>query len=303
MPSLAQSLGYEGPTGVFVTPLASVASSESGGFGKPVTAFHYLNGGSVIGNYYTISVTEGAFRRFEFGYTTELQEQGSDHINSVNLSPLWNGTMSILHGKANILPENAFHTKWVPAISIGAIGRFNDNNVGDGSNSAALHKALSITNGTQTTTNADIYLVGTKVVTQVTPKVPWLISAGVKGTDAVLWGIGGNSPNFEARAFGAFGLVFTGPAKSTIILATEIAQQPQRIAVTLEDTRRKVGIFDIPTSEVYAVRVVPFHRYKLNADFGVLQAAGKIGASPTLPSVPVNLNARARFAFGLSYAF
>ena len=129
-----------------------------------------------------------------------------------------------------------------------------------------------------------------------------LLSGGVRGTNAVLWGLGGNSVDFEARAFGAAAFVFTGPAKSTIILASEVAQQPRHLAVTLDDGK-KVGVFDIPTSMGYAIRVVPFHRYKLNADFGVLQAGGKIGASPTLPSVPVDLNARARFAMGLSYAF
>ena len=300
--SEAQDLGYEGPTGVFVTPLASVAPSESHGFGHPVVAYHFLNGGDVIGNYSTVSVTDGAFKRIEFGYTAELQKQGDDHTNPVNLAPLWTETMHIVHGKANLIPENAFHTKWVPAISVGAIGRFHDNNVGDGTNSAALHDALSITNGVQTSKNADVYLVGTKVVTQFIPKVPVLLSGGVRGTDAVFWGIAGNSPNFEARGFGAAAFVITGPAKSTVILAAEVAQQPRHIAVTLNNGQ-KVGIFDIPTSEVYAVRVVPFHRYKFNADFGVLQAAGHIGASPTLPSVPVDLNARARFAMGLSYGF
>jgi hypothetical protein len=300
--SHGQSLGYEGPTGIFVTPVASVAPSEGNGFGKPVGAYHFLNGGSVIGNYSTISVTEGAFKRIEFGYTAELQKQGDDHTNAVNLAPLWTDTMHIVHGKVNVIRENAWSTKWVPAISVGAIGRFNDNNVGGGTNSAALHRALGITNGIQTSKNADVYLVGTKVVTQFIPKVPVLLSGGVRGTNAVLWGLGGNSVDFEARAFGAAAFVFTGPAKSTIILAAEVAQQPKHIAVTL-DNGQKVGIFDIPTSEVYAVRILPFHRYKLNADFGVLQAAGHIGASPTLPSVPVNLNARARFAMGLSYAF
>jgi Protein of unknown function (DUF3034) len=299
----AQSLGYEGPTGVFVTPLASTAASPANGFGKPSVSYHFLNGGNVIGNYSTVSITEGVAKRFEFGYTAEFEAAGSDTTNAVNLSPLWNDTMSIVHGKANLIPENAGKTKWAPAISVGAIGRFNDNNVGDGSNSAALHSALGITNGSQTTTNADFYLVGTKVVTQITKKVPWLLSGGVRGTNASLWGLGGNAPDYSARAFGALAWVFTGPGKSTIILASEVAQQPQHILVTLAGSNTKAGIFDIPTSEVYAVRVVPSPKTKLNFDFGVLQAAVNIGASPTLPSVDVNLKARARVAFALSYGF
>lgn len=299
----AQSLGYEGPTGVFVTPLASTAASPANGFGKPSVSFHFLNGGDVLGNFSTVSITEGVAKRFEFGYTAEFHSEGSDGTNAVNLSPLWTGTMSIVHGKANIIPENAGKTKWVPAVSVGAIGRFNDNNVGDGTNSAALHSALSITNGTQTKSNADFYIVGTKVVTQITKKVPWLLNFGVRGTNASLWGLGGNAPDYSARAFGAIAWVFTGPGKSTIILASEVAQQPQHLLVTLSGSNTKVGVFDIPTSEVYAVRVVPSPKTKLNLDFGVLQAAGNIGASPTLPSVDVNLKARARIAFALSYGF
>jgi hypothetical protein len=300
--SEAQSLGYEGPTGVFVTPLASTAASPAHGFGKPVVAYHFLNGGPVIGNYSTVSITEGVAKRAEFGYTAEIHAGGNDTVNGANLSPLWTGTMSIVHGKVNVVSENAGKTKWVPAISVGAIGRFNDNNVGDGKNSAALHTALSITSGTQSTTNADFYVVGTKVVTQITKKVPWLLSAGVRGTNASLWGLGGNAPDYSARAFGALAWVFTGPGKSTIILASEVAQQPKTVLVTL-DSGAKAGIFSIPTSEVYAVRVVPSPKCKLNVDFGVLQAAGHIGASPTLPSVPVNLDARARVAFAVSYGF
>ncbi len=298
----AQSLGWEGPTGVFVTPLASTAASPANGLGRPVVAYHFLNGGEVIGNYSTISITEGVAKRFEFGYTAEVHAGGEDKTNAADLSPLWTGTMSIVHGKANVIAENAGHTKWVPAISVGAIGRFNDNNVGDGKNSEALHAALSITNGTQTSTNADFYLVGTKVVTQWTKKVPWLLSAGVRGTNASLWGLGGNAPDYSARAFGALAWVFPGPKKSAIILASEVAQQPQHVLVTLTNGT-KAGVLDIPTSEVYAVRVVPHTKAKWNVDFGVLQAAGNVGASPTLPAVPVNLKARARVAFAVSYGF
>jgi len=299
----AQSLGYEGPTGVFVTPLASTAASPAKGLGTPVIAYHFLNGGKVIGNYSTVSITEGIAKHLEVGYTSEIHAGGNDNVNAVNLSPLWTGNINIVHAKANFVAENAGKTKWVPALSLGFIGRFSDNNVGDGINSDGLHTALSISSGVQTTKNADLYLVGTKVVTQITKKVPWLFNFGVRGTNASLWGLGGNAPNMTARGFGAIAWVFTGPGKSTIILASEVAQQPKNVQVTLANGIDKAGIFSIPTSEVYAVRVLPSPKCKLNIDFGVLQAAGRIGASPTLPSVPVNLDARARVAFALSYGF
>lgn len=48
-PSHAQALGWEGETGLFVTPLAYTASSETQKF-HPVVAYHYINGGPVIGS-------------------------------------------------------------------------------------------------------------------------------------------------------------------------------------------------------------------------------------------------------------
>jgi hypothetical protein len=276
--SQAQSLGYEGPTGVFVTPLAATAASPANGAGHPVIAYHVLAGGPVIGTWNTVSITEGFAKRFEFGYTREDHAAG----NTAGLSPLWTDGLNIFHGKANIVPENAGKTKWVPAISVGGIARTNDSNVFNGANG-------------QSKTNGDIYVVATKVVTQIEKKVPILLNAGVRGTNSSLWGLGGNAPDFSARAFGAVAFVFTGPGKSTIILASEAAQQPQTIKSTSK-TGVTSGNFDIPTSIDYAVRVVPSPKHKLNIDFGILQAAGNIAPG-------VNLKARARAAFGISYGF
>jgi hypothetical protein len=274
----AQSLGYEGPTGVFVTPLASTAASPANGAGHPVIAYHVVVGGPVLGVFNTVSITEGFAKRFEVGYTREDHEAGTNAA----LSPLWDSGFNIVHGKANIVPENAFKTKWVPALSIGGIARINDTMLFDGANG-------------QSKTNGDVYLVGTKVITQISKKVPVLLSGGVRGTDASLWGLGGNAPDFKARGFGTLAFVVTGPGKSTIILASEVAQQPQQIKTT-NSSGVSSGVFDIPTSEVYAVRILPCPKHKLNIDAGVLHAAGNIGGG-------VNLNARARVAFGVSYGF
>jgi hypothetical protein len=127
----------------------------------------------------------------------------------------------------------------------------------------------------------------------------------VRGTNSSLWGLGGNAPDFSARAFGALAFVFTGPGKSTIILASEVAQQPQTIKLT-DASGTTSAAFDIPTSIDYAVRVVPSPKHKLNIDFGILQAAGVIETIPATDSTAisyVNLKARARAAFGISYGF
>ena len=273
----AQSLGYEGPTGVFVTPLAATSASPATGFGKPSISYHVLAGGPVIGTWNTVSLTEGFAKRFEVGYTRQDHAAG----NNTTLSPLWTDGLNIFHGKARIVDENAGKTKWVPGIALGGIVRTNDSNVGDGANG-------------QTKNNADIYVVATKIVTQTKP-VPLVLNVGLRGTNASLWGLGGNAPEFSARAFGALGFVFKGPAKGTIILASEVAQQPQRVKFT-SSTGVTTSALDIPISIDYAVRYVPSPKHKINVDAGILQAAG--GVAPG-----VDLKARARFAFGVSYGF
>ena len=280
--STAQSLGYEGPTGVFVTPLAYTSASPANGLGKPSVSYHFLAAGNVVGDFSTVSITEGFAKRFEFGYTSEIHAAGSS-----DLTPLWNGDLSIVHGKADILPENYGKHPWVPAISVGVIGRFNDNYVGDGTNTV-------FGNGTQTTRNADFYLVGTKIISQISKKVPVLISGGLRGTDAVLWGLGGNAPNYSAKGFGAAALVFTGPGKSNIIVGAEVSEQPQQVLIH-KTIAVPTSSIDIPTSTVFAARIVPLPERKFNIDVGVLHA-GEGGNNSVL-------NLRYRAAFGLSYAF
>src|ERR1022692_3588793 len=174
-PLHAQALGWEGETGVFVTPLAYTASSETQKF-HPVVAYHFLDLGPVIG---------------------ELNE------TSIELGI----------GKVNLLPENYRKTKWVPAISTGFIARPNVRNVGNWVEQSSSNPA---TVGGKA--NADFYAVASKVVP--TKPGPILLSAGVRGTDAELWGMGGNAPDWQARAFGAVAFVFKLPGKSTLILAS-----------------------------------------------------------------------------------
>ena len=317
----AQSLGYEGPTGIFVTPLALTAASPAKGVGVPSVSYHFLAGGPIIGDFSTVSVTVGFAKRFEIGYTREIHNEtgGSQAALAPALTPLWNSGLDIVHAKANITPK--FLSK-VGVFSVGGIYRSGDE---IGVNINALAGALIAKDGitpvyaTQKTANGDIYLVGTKVITQVSKKLPILASVGVRGTNASLWGLGGNAPGFEGKVFGSVAFVITGPGKSTIIPAFEISEQPQHIssatATATLGSAKAATLFDIPTSEVYAVRIVPFAKKKLNIDAGVLHAGGYIdnpllnevitGNFKTGPTAAgkVDLNMRARVAFGLSYGF
>jgi hypothetical protein len=285
--AFAQGLNWEGQTGALLTPFAYTAASPASKFGKPEVAFHYLNTGNVIGNDYQLSITEGVAKRFEFGYTQAFSSTGTS-----DLSPLFSNGFSELHGKVTIVDENADKTKWVPAIAVGAIGRFGAQRV--------TYYTTPQTLGS-TDKNGDFYIVATKTVTQV-KGFPFVLSFGEKVTNASVMGIAGNAGNasnadqrWQGRLFGAAAFVVKGPAKSSLIFGSEAVQQPRYVqglnsALNVNAT--------IPTSLSYFVRVVPhIEGSPLQVDLGVVQAAGRI-----VPGA-INLNARARVGMGVSYHF
>ena len=102
-------------------------------------------------------------------------------------------------------------------------------------------------------------------------------------------GIAGNASAWQGRLFGAAAFVLSGPAGSTLIVGSEFAQQPHFI----EDLPGAT----VPTALTYFVRIVPVpERLKLNVDFGIAQAVGRITPG-------VELKARNQFATGVSYQF
>ncbi|HVP63428.1 MAG TPA: DUF3034 family protein [candidate division Zixibacteria bacterium] len=277
----AQGLNWEGQTGALLTPFAYTASSNGKLLGKPEVSFHYLNGGSVIGNDYQFSVTEGIGKRFEVGFTQSMSSTGDNA-----LAFLFNGGYSSVHGKLTLIPENAAKTKWVPAIAVGSIGRFNNervywNAVGDTTTSKG--------------TSGDFYFVATKTITQI-KGLPFVLSGGEKVTNSSIMGIAGQAASkngeqaWKGSAFGAAAFVVKGPAKSALIFGTEAVQQPKYLQPLGQDV-------SIPTSLSYFVRVVPhLEGSPLQVDAGLVQAAGRIADG-------VDIKARHQFGMGISYHF
>ncbi|MGA3092080.1 MAG: DUF3034 family protein [Terriglobales bacterium] len=290
-PSHAQALGWEGETGVFVTPLAYTASAENQKI-HAVTAYHFFGAGPVIGDFDEASIELGIGKRLEFGYTHEFHAFGNDMSAPTNqLSPLWQNGFEIFNGKFQLVPENYAKTKWVPAISAGFIARTDVRNVG---NYVEESKNAS---GMSGKSDGDIYVVATKVVP--TKPIPIVLNFGVRGTNAELWGMGGNAPNWQARAFGAVAFVFKGPAKSTIIFGSEASQQPHH-PYGFDQNVTSLQL-NIPTTLTYCVRFLPSPKHKLNFDFGIAQVAGNIYNTPATGII--NLQARHQAGFQVSYGF
>ena len=273
----AQSLNWEGQTGVFVTPLAYSVPSTERGFGKPVVAYHYLDAGGVLGGFHQVSVTIGAFTRIEFGYTRNLHQDGG----TAELSNLWGNGFNTFHGKVNVLREGQ---SWLPALSVGFVARSQVHNVG------GVLQNKNITNG-------DFYVVATKTAMGIR-KLPLVFNFGFKATNASLLGLVGNAPSYQGRLFGAAAFALRGPGRSTILLGSEVLQEPRRV-------QDLPGIV-VPTTITYAVRFVPsgalpLHGWgvespRLTVDLGVAQAAGRVAPG-------INLEARHQFALGISYGF
>lgn len=266
----AQQLGWEGETGVFVTPLAYTVGSSERKFAMPVVAYHFLNAGSVIGRYNQLSITSGYEKRVEFGYTRTIHDAGTN----ATLSPLWTDGFNTFHAKGSLIAENAWKQPWMPQVSTGFMLRTQVRNVGG----QMLNKD---------TTNADIYLVATKTITQLKP-MSLILSGGVQGTNAELIGLGGNASKWGPVGFGTAAVVFPGPAKSAIVLGAEIAQQPRH--------PDQLPNAVIRTAFVYALRVIPSPRLKLNVDFGILEGPGQIAPG-------VDLKAKDCPGGAISYAF
>jgi hypothetical protein len=275
-PVLHAQLGWEGETGVFVTPFAYTASAPGQKL-HPVIAYHYFNGGPIIGQFQEISTEVGIGKRVELGYTHEFHSFGDDPA----LSFLWQNGFEIFNGKVNLVSENSHGKVWVPAISIGTMVRGNVRNGGNYMEESNPALGSGKTDG-------DVYLVATKIVPQIFKKVPVILSGGVRGTNAELWGMSGNAPNWSARGFVAVAFIFTGPKKSSIILGAEAAQQPHH----------PLGFptLNVPTTLTYCARIVPNPKHQLNFDFGIAQIAGQV--EPT-----INLQARHQFGAQVTYGF
>jgi hypothetical protein len=266
----AQQLGWEGETGVFVTPLAYTVATPKNRFAPPVVSYHFLNAGSVIGRYNQLSITSGYAKRIEFGYTRTIHEAGSDAA----LSPLWTDGFNTFHAKGSLITENAWKQPWMPQVSTGFMLRTQVRNVGGEMQS-------------KDTTNADIYAVATKTIAQLKP-MSLILSGGVQGTNAELIGLGGNASKWSPVGFGAVAVVFQGPAKSAIVLGVEIAQQPRH--------PDQLPNAVIRTAFVYALRVIPSPKLRLNVDFGILEGPGEIAPG-------VDLKAKDCPGGAVSYSF
>jgi hypothetical protein len=266
----AQALTMDGQSGVFFQPWANVVPAALRHFNGPTLSYHAVTAGPVAGDYFNVSLEEGFGNWLEFGYTRGNHTDGGDPT----FSPLFNyAGMNIFNVKAKVVPEGAFHSKWVPAIALGGVLRTNV-------------PYISQTYAQKNATNGDIYGTATKLVV-IDKKLPILMNAGVRGTNAEVYGYGGNATHWQARAFGA--VAFPLPVNHVLIAPTfEVDQEPHHLAY--------VSYVNIPTTLIYAVRISGYPSLKWAIDIGTGHVAAN--AAPG-----VNLKANNALALALNYRF
>jgi hypothetical protein len=274
-PSAVAQLNWEGQTGGLITPFAYTELSPRHGFGHPELAFHYMNAGPALGNEFQASVTIGFVKIGEIGFTRSFNQQGS----VTGLSPVFANGFNISHIKFRLLPENARKTSFIPAVAAGAVVR------------TQVRRVTEVPER-ENTTCTDFYLVGTKTIDQL--KLPIIVNAGIKLTNASLMGIAGNSPDWSFRGFGAFALRINGPAHSRLDVGAEISQQPRSLKEVPGQYFSTTAT--IPTTLAFFFRVHPRGDVPLAAQFGVAQLAGKVGPG-------MDLQARHALILGVSYRF
>jgi hypothetical protein len=267
VPLAAAQLNWEGQTGGLITPFA-YTSSSSMGLGRPQLALHYLNGGGVLGNDFQVSITAGFLKIAEGGFTRTFNILGNDE-----LAPLFANGFNTAHIKFRVMPENAWHSSFVPALAAGAIVR------------TQVRRVTEVSER-ENTTATDFFLVGTKTIANI--RVPIVLNLGVKLTNASIFGIAANSPGWEVKPFGGLFVAFKAPLHSRLTLGAEFARQPRQL--------KEVPGTVVPTTLSYLIRWRPGSDVPLTLELGMVQLGNNLGSG-------FDMEAKHQLIIGASYHF
>ncbi|MCO5044310.1 MAG: DUF3034 family protein [Verrucomicrobia bacterium] len=168
--------GIEGYGGGALNPLAwtlgqNKAEGDDSIFGKPQVGAWYVNLGDVDVDWSSLGAGITVADRLELSYSYELIAKSGEDLSKNNIG-----------AKLNLLPENTGGSA-VPAISIGAV-----------------YKTISESAEGVDDSDADFYVVATKLITQL-PR-PVVLSAGLLSTAARTTGVFGFGDDRDVVGFG-----------------------------------------------------------------------------------------------------
>lgn len=210
----------EGNGGIFSTLAAYVVNPPRDGelLGRPALGFAYVNLGHGQ-DLYALTLTESPWKRLElgFGYNNlNLGDLPTDILDATGVK-LPDQNVGLYHGNARlqILKENEFDQKWVPALTLGTHFKHNATYSTINSELGGALEQIGVTDNT----SADFTLYATKLLTFL-PR-PVLVSLGGRATQGVWNGLLGFTPDYQFLLEANIGIFLT----DNLILAAEYKQQ------------------------------------------------------------------------------
>jgi len=211
----------EGNGGIFSTLSAYIVNPPRDGepVGRPSVGFSYVDLGHGQ-NLEAFTLTESPWKRLELGFAYDRYDLGDlpkDILatTGVNLSDQTVGLYNA-NARLQLLKENEFDQKWLPALTFGSHFKYNDTY---SSLNSQLGGALS-SSGITDDTGVDFTLYASKLITFL-PR-PVLIEAGGRATRGVELGLVGFTPGYSFLFEGNIAVFLT----DRLILAAEYRQQP-----------------------------------------------------------------------------
>jgi hypothetical protein len=210
-----------GSGGVFVTLSAYIVNPPRNGelVGRPAVGFSYANLGHGE-NLEAPTISESPFKRLELSYGWDrfglgdlpqaLRNAGlvNYHQNEVQLHNF--------NVRLQLLKEDEFDQKWIPALTFGAHYKYNDG-ISEVNNEVF---GLLASHGITRNHGVDYTLYATKMFTQL--PVPVLLDLGGRATEGVWEGLGGFTDSYNFEFEGNIAVFLS----HKLALAAEYKQQP-----------------------------------------------------------------------------
>jgi hypothetical protein len=226
----------EGSGGIFSTLSAYLVNPPRDGelVGRPAVGFSFvdLDYGREL---YALTVTETPWKRLELGFGYEnlnLGDLPQDILHQTGLN-ISDQSVSLYNANARLqlLKENEFDQKWIPAVTFGTHFKYNDTikNID--------HELFNTLTGAGIRNNSgvDFTLYASKLLTFL-PR-PVLLEAGGRATKGVWTGLAGFTEDYSFLFEGNIGVFIT----DNLILAAEYRQMPNNYTPVVVNGQTLVG--------------------------------------------------------------
>ena len=210
----------QGNSGVHLTPTAYLANPPAEGetFGKPSISFSFSKIGQK--DLESFAVTQNLWGRFELGYAIQrlgLGDWPDDVKGSTGLHVRNHVKLHNFNIRYMAIEEGSYDCGWMPAVTIGAHFKWNEN-ISD------LNKQLGgliDTLGADHDSGTDFTVMASKTIKGLLPN-PMIVSFGLRNTDAIQTGLVGFAGQRKTVFEGSIIYFLT----EKLVFAAEYKQKP-----------------------------------------------------------------------------